>query len=189
MFSLSFIFHGIPSLAPYKMAKAIRNVIKRFPGLHVRLQAWICPPTSLHIYARERKYGRTSLCIWTDDAIKSNRKMTCRSGNIWAFIPIFANQWQPDYHLQLAILSTQIGHWTLGRLLAYVLQIACLCLADCFPRRRRRSGLRRDGTESKMLTEVSKMPKEPHPGAVMFLMRSNDRFGFNLYRHHQTGYG
>ena len=49
--------------------------------------------------------------------------MTCRSGYIWSFIPIFANKWQPDYHLQLAILSTQIGHSTLGRLLAYVLQI------------------------------------------------------------------
>ena len=36
----------------------------------------------------------------------------------------FCEQMAADYHLQPAILSTQIGHSTLGRLLAYILQIA-----------------------------------------------------------------
>ena len=61
-----------------------------------------------------------------------------------------------------------ISHQTLGRLPAYVLQIASRV------------------AEGKTPAEVSKMPKEFHPGIIMYLMRYNDQFGLNLQRNQQT---
>ena len=49
--------------------------------------------------------------------------------------------------------------------------------ADCFPSRRRRSGLRRDVTGSNLPTETRKQTEEHLKDGCIQALRSNDRFG------------
>ena len=66
-------------------------------------------------------------------------------------------------------------------------RIMYLCQTVFLPFCRRRSGLRRDGTEQKTAAEGHKTARSNNITIEIKTLRSNDRFGFNMYKSLESG--